>query len=147
MHYEVSWVSDCTNLRQLNEKVGFMETLVTVVHILVALVLISLVLIQDSKGGALGIGGGGSNSVLGAGGAQTLAAKATRWVAVIFALTSIGLSVITAHKTRSVVDGASTLSIPAATPTPADTPAATAVPALPSEGGTAAPAEKAPAKK
>jgi preprotein translocase subunit SecG len=43
--------------------------------------------------------------VLGAGGAQTLAAKATRWVAVLFAVTSIALSVITAHKTRSVVEG------------------------------------------
>lgn len=112
-----------------------METLITVVHILVALVLIGLVLIQDSKGGALGMGGSsGSNSVLGAGGAQTLAAKATRWVAVIFALTSIGLSVLTAHKTRSVVDSAAgALSIPAGTATPAETPAATAVPALPSE--------------
>lgn len=113
-----------------------METLITVVHILVALVLIGLVLIQDSKGGALGMGGAtGSNSVLGAGGAQTLAAKATRWVAVIFALTSIGLSVITAHKTRSVVDSAGTLSVPAGTQNPAETPAATAVPALPSEEG------------
>lgn len=123
-----------------------METLVTVVHILVALVLIGLVLIQDSKGGALGIGGGGSNSVLGAGGAQTLAAKATRWVAIVFALTSIGLSVMTAHKTRSVVEGTS-VQVPAGTPTPAETPAATAVPALPSEGGPKPPAETAPAKK
>lgn len=107
-----------------------METLITVVHILVALVLIGLVLIQDSKGGALGIGGGGSNSVLGAGGAQTLAAKATRWVAIIFAVTSIGLSVMTAHKTKSVVEGAGTISVPAAT-TPAE--ASTA----PSESGAA----------
>jgi preprotein translocase subunit SecG len=104
-----------------------METLVTVVHILVALVLIGLVLIQDSKGGALGIGGsGGSNTVLGAGGAQTLAAKATRWVAILFAITSIGLSVMTAHKTRSVVEGMGPIVTPAATTTqPAATPAAT----------------------
>ncbi|MFN8847329.1 MAG: preprotein translocase subunit SecG [Bdellovibrionales bacterium] len=94
-----------------------METLVTVVHILVALVLIGLVLIQDSKGGALGIGGGGgSNSVLGAGGAQTLAAKATRWVAVLFAITSIGLSVMTAHKTRSVVEGMGPIVAPQTSP-------------------------------
>lgn len=92
-----------------------METLVTVVHIVVAIVLIALVLIQDSKGGALGIGGGGgSNTVLGAGGAQTLAAKATRWVAVIFALTSIGLSVMTAQKTKSVVENLGTVSSPVA---------------------------------
>ncbi|MFN8791535.1 MAG: preprotein translocase subunit SecG [Bdellovibrionales bacterium] len=112
-----------------------METLITVVHILVALVLIGLVLIQDSKGGALGMGGStGSNSVLGAGGAQTLAAKATRWVAVVFALTSIGLSVMTAHKTRSVVEGAGPLVAPAAAPE-AQTPPADAT----SSGGTTAP--------
>jgi preprotein translocase subunit SecG len=118
-----------------------METLVTVVHILVALVLIGLVLIQDSKGGALGIGGGGgSNSVLGAGGAQTLAAKATRWVAVLFAITSIGLSVMTAHKTRSVVEGmgpivapqAAPQSAPEAAPGTATTPP-TETPAAPTE--------------
>ncbi len=109
-----------------------METLVTVVHILVALVLIGLVLIQDSKGGALGIGGGGgSNTVLGAGGAQTLAAKATRWVAVLFAITSIGLSVMTAHKTRSVVEGMGPIVAPQATPSvaPAQVPAPTETPA------------------
>lgn len=92
-----------------------METLVTVIHIVVAIVLIALVLIQDSKGGALGIGGGGgSNTVLGAGGAQTLAAKATRWVAVVFALTSIGLSVMTAQKTKSVVENLGAVSAPVA---------------------------------
>lgn len=113
-----------------------METLVTVIHILVAIVLIGLVLIQDSKGGALGIGGGGgSNTVLGAGGAQTLAAKATRWVAVVFALTSIGLSVMTAQKTKSVVENLGTVSAPVA---PANNPAA-----VPAE--TAAPVEAAPA--
>ena len=45
-----------------------MEALVAVVHIVVALVLIGLVLIQDTKSGSVGVfgGGGGSNSVLGA---------------------------------------------------------------------------------
>jgi preprotein translocase subunit SecG len=82
-----------------------METMLTLIHVLVALILIGLVLIQDSKGGALGIGGSTSNSLLGAGGAQTLAAKATRWIAVLFAVTSISLSIWTAKKTQSVVSG------------------------------------------
>lgn len=123
-----------------------METLITVVHVIVALVLIGLVLIQDSKGGALGIGGGGgSNTVLGAGGAQTLAAKATRWVALFFAVTSITLSVMTAHKTKSVVETLGTASVPTtttATPEAAkgsDQPAATQT--------QQAPTETAPAKK
>lgn len=106
-----------------------METLLTLVHVLIALLLIGLVLIQDSKGGALGIGGGStSNSLLGAGGAQTLAAKATRWVAVIFAATCISLSIWTASKTKSVVSG--TLPIPASGPAtaPAETVPTTAAP-------------------
>ena len=109
-----------------------MMTFVAIVHILVAFVLIGLVLIQDSKGGgALGIGGGGgSNSLLGATGAQTLAAKLTRVVAVIFAITCIGLTVMTSQKSKSVIDSSV---IPAAAPTK-DTP------------GTDAPAE-APATK
>ncbi len=83
-----------------------METLLTLIHVLIAVLLIGLVLIQDSKGGALGIGGGStSNSLLGAGGAQTLAAKATRWVAAFFAVTCISLSIWTAKKTQSVVSG------------------------------------------
>lgn len=121
-----------------------METFVTVFHILVALVLIGLVLVQDSKGGALGIGGGGgSNTVLGAGGAQTLAAKATRWVAGLFAVTSIALSVITAHKTRSVVESVSPIvnTAPVATP-PVEVKAETA----PTEAAAPAPTEKAPKK-
>jgi preprotein translocase subunit SecG len=100
-----------------------MMTLIAVIHIIVAIALVGLVLIQDSKGGgALGIGGGaGSNSLLGATGAQSLAAKATRWMAVIFALTCISLTVITARQSRSVLDTGGAL--PAAAP--ADPAAAT----------------------
>lgn len=121
-----------------------METLVTVIHVLVALILIGLVLIQDSKGGALGIGGGGgSNTVLGAGGAQTLAAKATRWVAAFFAITSIGLSVMTAQKTKSVVETMGTIVVPAAT-----APAATTTPSETTPAVSETPAtEAAPVKK
>lgn len=83
-----------------------MVTLIAAIHIIVAFLLIGLVLIQDSKGGGLGIGGGGggSSSLLGATGAQTLAAKLTRWTGAIFAVTCISLSVMTAHQTQSVVD-------------------------------------------
>ena len=114
-----------------------METLLTLVHVLIAVLLIGLVLIQDSKGGALGIGGGStSNSLLGAGGAQTLAAKATRWVAAIFAITCISLSIWTANKTKSVVSGvlpATNTVVPKdATPaTPIETTPASSTPADP----------------
>jgi len=109
-----------------------MNTFIAVLHVIVALVLISLVLIQDSKGGgALGMGGGGggggSNSVFGATGASSLAAKMTRIAAVIFALTSIGLSVMSSQQSKSVLDqGGATTTAPITAPTvvPASAPEA-----------------------
>ncbi len=82
-----------------------MENFVAVVHVLTALSLIALVLLQDSKSDGLGgaFGGGGSNSILGATGGATLAQKLTRWAALIFACTSIGLTVVSNRKS-SVVD-------------------------------------------
>lgn len=102
-----------------------MSTFIGIIHIVVALTLIILVLIQDSKSnGALGMGGGSSNSLLGATGAQSLASKMTVWAAIIFAVTCLTLSVLTSSKTKSVIDTlpAATATAPAAT-TPAATPA------------------------
>lgn len=82
-----------------------METFIAVLHIAVALILISLVLVQDSKSGSLGGafgGGGGSQSVFGATGATTLAQKMTRWTAVLFAITCILLTVFSNRK--SIMD-------------------------------------------
>lgn len=101
-----------------------MTTFIGILHIIVALILIVLVLIQDSKSdGALGIGGSsGSNSLLGATGAQSLAGKMTVWAAITFAVTCLVLSVLTSTKTKSVVD---TLPLPTA---PVAAPAPTAAP-------------------
>jgi len=97
-----------------------MESFVAIVHILVAFILIALVLVQDSKSGSIGVfgggGGGGSNSVLGATGATTLAQKMTRWVAAIFAVTCISLSIFSVRSRSSVLDSLpATAVIPGAT--------------------------------
>ncbi len=113
-----------------------MATLVTVVHIMTAFILIGLVLLQDSKGGGMGgaFGGGGSQSLLGATGAATLAQKATRWAAVVFAITSIGLSISSQNSSaKSVFEKAAvTESLPS--------PSSTLVPtsAIPESGATSA---------
>lgn len=84
----------------------------TVLHILVCLILIGLVLIQDSKGGAGGMwGGGGSSSLLGPTGAPNFLAKLTRYTAIVFALLCIFLSKESAKSLRSALDTAA----PAAT--------------------------------
>lgn len=109
-----------------------MDTLVGIIHVITALVLISLVLLQDSKGDGVGgaFGGGTSNSVLGATGATTLAQKMTRWAAIVFAITSISLTVLS-RKPKSVVDNMPAVpaaSAPAttdATTTPVDANAST----------------------
>lgn len=106
-----------------------MTTLVTVIHIIVALALIALVLLQDSKSdGALGMGSSNNaNSVLGATGAQTLAGKMTMWMAIFFAVTCLTLTYITSHSQSSVVDN---LPLPTA---PTDAPATTTAPAAPAQ--------------
>ena len=119
-----------------------MMTLVAIVHVIVALVLIVLVLIQDSKSdGALGMGGSSNaNSILGATGAQTLAAKLTVAAAVIFALTCLGLTFFGSKANRSVVDS---LPLPTA-PATAGVPATPGTPTVPenaaTQGAAAAPA-------
>lgn len=105
-----------------------MESFVAVLHIVVALVLIGLVLVQDTKSGSVGVfGGGGSNSVLGATGATTLAQKLTRWSAAVFAVTCIMLTVFSNRGHRSVLDSLpATSAVPAATGAPAAVPGAEA---------------------
>ncbi len=95
-----------------------MTTFIGIIHIIVALVLIILVLIQDSKSdGALGMGGSsGSNSLLGATGAQSLAGKLTVWMAIAFAISCLTLSILTASKTKSVVDSMPLPVAPVSTP-------------------------------
>lgn len=85
-----------------------METFVAIVHIVFAILLVGLVLIQDSKSGSLGMsfGGGGSNSVLGATGATSFVQKFTRWVAALFAVTSISLTYFASTQHKSILDGA-----------------------------------------
>lgn len=108
-----------------------MTNFIGILHIVVALVLIVLVLIQDSKSdGALGMGGSsGSNSLLGATGAQTLAGKMTVWSAVIFAVTCLTLSVLTASNTKSVVDSLPLPTAPASAPATTEAAPETAAPA------------------
>ena len=82
-------------------------TFVAIFHVLVAIFLIVLVLLQDSKGGAMGMlggGGGGSNTVFGSTGAGNFLTTATKWVAILFAVTCIALAYMTTQKDTSVLD-------------------------------------------
>jgi preprotein translocase subunit SecG len=85
-----------------------METFVLVVHLIIALALIGVVLLQRSEGGALGIGGGGGGgggSLFTARGAGNALTRTTAYLAVAFFCTSIALTVIATHRGGgSVID-------------------------------------------
>jgi preprotein translocase subunit SecG len=87
-----------------------MSTIILVIHLMLALTMIFLVLIQKSEGGGLGIGGGGSGG--GMGGFMTgratsnLLTRATAILAALFMLTSLGLALLADSDRRatSVMD-------------------------------------------
>ncbi|MEM9523758.1 MAG: preprotein translocase subunit SecG [Pseudomonadota bacterium] len=74
-----------------------MENVVLVIHLLLALALIGIVLLQRSEGGGLGIGGG----VMSGRAAATALGKMTWALAVAFIATSIALTVIAAQNSAS----------------------------------------------
>ena len=81
-----------------------MENVVLVIHLILALSLIGMVLMQRSEGGGLGMGGGGGAN--GSRAAGTAIGKATWILAIAFIGTSIALTIIAVEKSAgsSVVD-------------------------------------------
>lgn len=94
-----------------------MGSVLLVIHLLTAIFLVALILMQRSSGGALnGLGGGsGANSFLTARGTGNLLTRATAFLATVFFLTSIALSIYykgAARSTASVLDTAPAQSAP-----------------------------------
>jgi preprotein translocase subunit SecG len=73
-----------------------METFVTVIHIIVALFLVLVVLVQAGNAGGVGaaFGGGNSSGVFGATGANQFLSRLTYAAAAIFMTTSLVLTVM-----------------------------------------------------
>ena len=70
-----------------------MANVVLIIHLILAISLICVVLLQRSEGGALGIGGGGGG-VVSQRGAATALAKITWAVAIAFLVTSLALTIL-----------------------------------------------------
>lgn len=100
-----------------------MENVILTVHLILALLLIGVVLLQRSEGGGLGMGGGGGGVMSGRGAATALM-KLTWLFAALFICTSIALTVLAASDagTTSVIDQIGA-------PTPAPEPQAPLAPA------------------
>ncbi len=88
---------------------------IQLLHIIVCLALIVIVLMQADKGEGLSgaFGGGGSYALFGKRGATGFIAKATTAAAVIFMLTSFGLSYFQGSDRIQRVKSGSTAGVPA----------------------------------
>jgi preprotein translocase subunit SecG len=106
-----------------------MEALLVVIvtlHVIAALGIIGLVLLQHGKGADMGaaFGSGASGSLFGASGSANFLSRATAVLALVFFCTSLGLTYLATHKPKaaaSVMESVKTDSAPA--------PAAPALPA------------------
>ncbi|GGN15502.1 MULTISPECIES: preprotein translocase subunit SecG [Marinomonas] len=81
-----------------------MEALILVLHVLAAVVIIALVLLQQGKGADAGasFGGGASQTVFGSQGGGSFFGKMTALFALIFFLTSFGLAYYASEQAKSV---------------------------------------------
>jgi preprotein translocase subunit SecG len=78
-------------------------TFIIVAHVLIALAIIGLVLLQHGKGADMGsgFGGGASSSLFGATGSANFLSRATAALATVFFLTSLGLAYLAAERPRA----------------------------------------------
>jgi preprotein translocase subunit SecG len=103
-----------------------MTTIVLAIHLILAIAMIGVILIQKSEGGGLGMsGGGGMSGFMTGRSTHNLLTRTTAILAAAFFATSIGLAIMagTQRAPRSIIEQSQ--------PTPA-APAAPAEPAAPS---------------
>lgn len=106
-----------------------MESVILVIHLLIAIGLVGVILIQRSEGGGLGIGGGTMGGMMSTRGTANLLTRTTGILAACFFATSIVLAILAGGHSRpsSIID-----SLPAA-PSQSTAPAAPAQPAVPAQ--------------
>ena len=95
-----------------------MVYLLVILHVIVSLFIVGVVLLQQGKSADLAgaFGGQGSQTAFGPRGAANLLTRLTTWSAIIFMLTSIGLTILMSRTSgnRSVLsDTPSSQTIPA----------------------------------
>ena len=84
-----------------------METLILTIHILIAVALVAVILLQRSEGGGLGIGGSSSGGgFMTARGTANLMTRATTFLAIGFFATTVVLAILAGYRNEpaSIVD-------------------------------------------
>ncbi|MDC1529421.1 preprotein translocase subunit SecG [Gammaproteobacteria bacterium] len=73
-----------------------MESIIIFVHVIAAIAITGLVLIQQGKGADMGasFGSGSSQTIFGSSGSGNVLSKSTSIIAVVFFITSLGLAVV-----------------------------------------------------
>lgn len=119
-----------------------MEQLILIVHVLAALGIIGLILLQQGKGADMGasFGAGASQTLFGSGGGGNVLTRGTAILATLFFATSFGLAVVA--KDKAALAGDVGIPVPAAVESreiPASTEFPVEIPAnmdIPEEGAT-----------
>ncbi len=98
-----------------------MLQVVLVIHLMIAIALIAVILMQKSEGGALGIGGGGMSNFMTGRGTANVLTRTTAILAGCFMLTSVLLVIIPRLGTQapSIIPETTNSSVPLPTPAPA----------------------------
>ena len=83
-----------------------MEQIILVVHLLIAMAIIGLIMLQQGKGADMGasFGAGASQTLLGSAGTNNVLTKATAWLVLLFFVSSFGLAMIATDKSAPVDD-------------------------------------------
>ena len=91
-----------------------MEQIILIAHLLVALAIIALIMLQQGKGADMGasFGAGASQTLFGSDGSGNVLTRATSWLVALFFASSFGLALLASQK--SVVVDDLDLDIPAA---------------------------------
>ena len=79
-----------------------MENIVLLIHIILAVILIIVILIQRAEGGALGIGGG--NDGMSPRGTGDILTRITAIIATMFIITSITLAIISMKSSEKTIN-------------------------------------------
>jgi preprotein translocase subunit SecG len=82
------------------------EQLILITHLLLALAIIGLIMLQQGKGADMGasFGAGASQTLFGSSGSGNVLTRTTAWMVAFFFATSFGLAVIAKNKTAAVDD-------------------------------------------
>ena len=82
-----------------------MTSIIITVHVIVSFILIVVILLQSGSAGGMGaaFGGGGSQTLFGSSGSGKFFTRLTAIVAALFMITSISLTIMSAHRAKGTV--------------------------------------------